>query len=63
MALMLGMSVECYSPMRRKDHLHQLGKIEPSYPNDIPACQRVIMTRDRFPAAVRNWNSSEPRTA
>jgi nucleoside 2-deoxyribosyltransferase len=45
--MMDGLDVECFSPMRGKDHLHLLDTIEHSYPDDILACQRAIMTRDR----------------
>jgi len=45
---LMGADVECFSPMRGKDHLARLDKIEHSYPNDILANQRSIMTRDRY---------------
>jgi hypothetical protein len=40
--------IECFSPMRGKDHLARHNIIEHSYPGDILSCQRAIMTRDRF---------------
>ena len=47
-ALLAGTTIQCFSPMRGKDHLNLVGVIEHDYPGDILACQRAIMTRDHF---------------
>jgi nucleoside 2-deoxyribosyltransferase len=45
---MKGSGVECLSPMRGKDHLALLDKIEGDYFDSVVSCARAIMTRDRF---------------
>jgi nucleoside 2-deoxyribosyltransferase len=47
-ALLAGTSIQCFSPMRGKDHLKLLDKIEGSYPDNILSRSRAIMTRDHF---------------
>lgn len=47
-ALMAGTNVQCFSPMRGKDHLKILDKIEGAYPDNILSRSRAIMTRDHF---------------
>lgn len=43
-----GTNIQCFSPMRGKDHLALLDTaIAGSYPEDILACEKAIMTRDR----------------
>jgi nucleoside 2-deoxyribosyltransferase len=37
-----------YSPLRAKDYLSSVGKIEQSYANHPLSCDRGIMTRDRY---------------
>lgn len=38
--------IECFSPMRGKEYLANVGKIEGSYDFDVMATPRGIMTRD-----------------
>jgi len=47
-ALLAGTAIQCFSPMRGKDHLKLLDKIEGSYPDNILSRSRAIMTRDHF---------------
>lgn len=47
-ALLMGTGIQCFSPMRGKDHLKLLDKIEGSYPDNILSRSRAIMTRDHF---------------
>ena len=53
-ALLAGTAIQCFSPMRGKDHLKLLDKIEGSYPDNILSRSRAIMTRGIFRAAARD---------
>lgn len=45
-AKMFPEEIQGLSPMRGKDYLEGLGKIESSYENSVLSCSRGIMTRD-----------------
>jgi nucleoside 2-deoxyribosyltransferase len=45
---MSGGRIECYSPLRSKGYLAEVGTIEDSYEDHPLSSQRGIMTRDRF---------------